>query len=74
MFYLIQTKDVFRIKNEKELYKFVNQRTSDAYDFINNTETAKQWLNENGYKIIRRVKNDNKRNKNKFNRKGNGRI
>lgn len=59
MIYLIRCKNINFIGNEKAVFKFVNKNTSDAYNFIDNMEVAKQWLNENGYKITP-LKNLNK--------------
>lgn len=51
MIYLITINGKRKKMNEKQLLKFVDSQTSDSYDFINNTETAEQWLKENGYTI-----------------------
>lgn len=39
------------IGNENAVFDFANERSSDAYDEIDSMEVAKQWLEENGYKI-----------------------
>lgn len=54
MIYIITINGKRKEMNERQLLKFVDSQTSDAYDFMNNTESAEQWLQENGYKFTTR--------------------
>jgi len=56
MIYII-TKDGKKWEmNQSQLFSFIDKQTSDGYDYINNMETAEQWLKENGYNITNRTK------------------